>query len=282
MEYMRLCNKNLTTDLTDNTDFSFEISLVRVVCVVRGLFSFLKINTYDGVKRGFLGGVFLIIAATGWAQAAPGTAAKPARIVLSGTIDWAGGEINARAGLNLAAAGLRLPAGRLQGEEVLSDEYPHLFRDFLLSIPVDSGGAVADWIDRGDFSLAALDQISLEAGKIPPALSADLSVLTGRYTIKIGDLGAALTRHGQPGDIPRIINPRPAASYTSIIIIARDKLPVQGRKSSARQRLRRGIGLLRVSPISIPSTSLTITVTKTKRNVKRQAIQKVSSRKNFR
>jgi hypothetical protein len=41
---VRLLNENLTTDLTDNTDFLSEIPLVRVVC---GLFFFLKVNAYD-------------------------------------------------------------------------------------------------------------------------------------------------------------------------------------------------------------------------------------------
>jgi hypothetical protein len=43
---MRSLNENLTTDLTDNTDFLSEIPPVCVVCVVCGLFSFPKVNAH--------------------------------------------------------------------------------------------------------------------------------------------------------------------------------------------------------------------------------------------
>jgi hypothetical protein len=141
--------------------------------------------------------------------------------------------MNAAVSLNLASAGLKLPTGRIQGEEILADEYPRLIRPYLLPVQVDSSTAIEDLIKTGGFSLAEIDDLCLGAVKIPPSLSADLAYMTGRYTVSLTTISAMLTNHRQAADIPRPLIPSPAADYTGIIIIADTELPIHGRNTQA-------------------------------------------------
>jgi hypothetical protein len=142
-------------------------------------------------------------------------------------------EIAASVALNLASAGIGLPTGRAQAEELVDAEYPRLIRPSLLSIPVDSSSFLRDLIDRGEFSLQNMGAIAGSARRVPPALSADLSSLSASYVIDLARLSAALIRHSRAAEPPRPLRPLPAASYTGIIILAAEALPVRGRDVSA-------------------------------------------------
>jgi hypothetical protein len=142
-------------------------------------------------------------------------------------------ELVASAALNLASADIRLPTGRAQAEELVDAEYPRLIRPSLLSIPVDSSISLRDLIDRGEFSLQSVGAIIQGARRVPPALSTDLSSLTASYTIDLTRLSAALVRHSRPTELVRPLRPLPAASYTGIIILAAEALPIQGRNIAA-------------------------------------------------
>jgi hypothetical protein len=150
-----------------------------------------------------------------------------------GAVEWETMEITASVALNLSSAGIRLPTGRAQAEELLSTEYPRLVRPSILSIPVDSSSTVGDLIDRGEFTLQNVGNIALGARRIPPALSTDMTSLTASYTIDLTRIGAALIRHSRPMDITRPLRPIPAASYTGIIILAGETLPIRGRNAES-------------------------------------------------
>jgi hypothetical protein len=152
---------------------------------------------------------------------------------IAGAVEWETMEIAASVALNLASAGIRLPTGRAQAEELVDAEYPRLIRPSLLSIPVDSSSSLQDLIDRGEFPLQSVGAIALGARRVPPALSADLSSLTASYTIDLTRLSAALIRHSRPAELARPLRPLPTASYTGIIILASESLPIRGRNSSA-------------------------------------------------
>jgi len=151
----------------------------------------------------------------------------------SASIDWRRGEISAQTSFSLAQAGLRLPSGRLMGEDILQRAWPRLFRPYLLSIRVDSSSTLADLVERGDLSLQALDSISRAARKTPPSLSPDMSRMIGRYAVSIEEISALLITHGRAAEPLRPLVPVPALDYTGIIIIADRSLPVRGREGSA-------------------------------------------------
>jgi hypothetical protein len=156
-----------------------------------------------------------------------------AKIGISGALEWEKPGIEISVSLDLASAGLRLPAGRGAGETLIADEYLRLMGPILLSVPVDSSSTLGDLVERGDYSLALAEQLALTARITPPALSPDMTRLGAGYSLDLVKLAAALTRHTRPAEIPRTLSPVPAPAYTGIVIIAPEELPVHGRQGSA-------------------------------------------------
>jgi hypothetical protein len=154
-------------------------------------------------------------------------------IKAGGSLEWDRGELNARITLDLASAGIRLPTGRNQAEELIAAAYPGLLQPFILSIPVDSSDTIGDLVNRGVFSLRETGDIIAASRKVAPALSADLRFLSAGYTIAVDTIGAAFVKHSRPAELFRTLVPVPSASYTGIIIIAGGPLPVHGRNTSA-------------------------------------------------
>jgi hypothetical protein len=142
-------------------------------------------------------------------------------------------ELNVTVVLNLGAAGIRLPTGRSQAEEIINDEYPSLVRPHILSILIDSANTLEELTGRGEFSLRNAGAIALSAGRVPPTVSADLSGLSAAYTIDLTNISSLLMRHSRAMDIRRPLIPVPAAAYTGIVILAYEELPVHGRNSAA-------------------------------------------------
>jgi hypothetical protein len=142
-------------------------------------------------------------------------------------------EINAAVSLNLASAGLKLPSGRTQGEALIASEYVRLLRPGILSLQIDSSSTLADLIERGEWTLPEVEDFVLQARAVPPALPQDFGSLSASYTMGIAGISAALMRPTVPAQAPRTLSPVPAASYTGIIIIAAESLPVHGLRGTA-------------------------------------------------
>jgi hypothetical protein len=179
--------------------------------------------------------LFLLLAA---ASSSPAQSRSPEKtnIDLSGSVDWEGGKTSASMSLDLKASGLRLPTGRIRGEEILAGEYQRIIRPCILSLQADSSSTLEDYIRRGELEPAALDRLLMEAEKTPPSLSADLGFITSRYTLNLKDLASLLPRPLRRPEVPRPLIPSPAADYTGVIIIADGELPIHGRNSSALVR----------------------------------------------
>ena len=149
------------------------------------------------------------------------------------SLDWTKGELTSLISFQLAAAGIRLPSGRFLAEEILREAYPLLLRPHILSLRVDSNATVKTLIDRGELLLEDLDIICKEAERVPPSLSADLSRMSGRYTVLMEKVSALLTRHIRAVESERPLIPIISADYTGIIIIADTELPIHGRREEA-------------------------------------------------
>ena len=154
------------------------------------------------------------------------------KIGITGVVEWDTLQIRAAVSLDLASAGIRLPSGRSQGEVLLSDGYLRLIRPGILELQVDSSSTIADLVDRGEFSLAEAETLALTAYSMPPALSYDMRSISALYTVHISGVSSAFLRHSRPSAVARTLNPVSTASYTGIIIIASENLPVYGMKSA--------------------------------------------------
>jgi hypothetical protein len=155
------------------------------------------------------------------------------QIGISGAVNWNVMEISAVVTLDLASAGVKLPSGRTQGENIIDYGYLRLIQGSILGIQVDSSSTIADLIARGEMTIFDVEYFALEAESEPPALSLDLRNMFASYTINIGNIGSSLIRHSRPAPTPRTLNAVTAPAYTGIIIIANESLPVHGMRSSA-------------------------------------------------
>ena len=150
---------------------------------------------------------------------------------VSTSLDWIRAEMRAQVGFDLTQAGIRLPTGRFLAEETLREAYPALLKPQLLSLRVDSNSSIGDLVNRGELSLRELDVLCLDADKIPPSLSADLTRITGTYTVFLEKISSLLLRQRRAIEPEKPLVPVQTADYTGIIIIADSELPVHGRRA---------------------------------------------------
>ena len=156
-----------------------------------------------------------------------------ANIGISGTVEWDKMRLNTQVLMDLSSAGIRLPAGRTQGEALLSAGYLNLIQPCLLGLQVDSSSTIADLIDRGELTLAQTEAIALGANSVAPALSHDMRSIFATHSINLVNISSALLRHNRPTPVTRTLNPVSTANYTGIVIIAADNLPVHGMRGTA-------------------------------------------------
>jgi hypothetical protein len=175
------------------------------------------------LKRKCLFAIFLAAAGAVFSQ----------QIGISGVVDWNVMEISAVVTLDLASAGVKLPSGRTQGENIIDYGYLRLIQGGILGMQVDSSSTIADLIARGEMTIFDVEYFALGAESEPPALSLDLRSMFASYTINIGNISSSLIRHSRAAPIPRTLNAVTTQAYTGIIIIANESLPVHGMRSSA-------------------------------------------------
>jgi hypothetical protein len=152
---------------------------------------------------------------------------------ISGSVEWDNLRINAVISLDLAKAGIRLPAGRIQGEYKLNSGYLSAIQPCLLGLQVDSSSTIADLVNSTELSLAHTEAIAQSANLPSPSLSPDMKNITSSAAISLSKISAALLNHTRPSPVPRILTPVSTAQYTGVIIIALDELPIHGMKSAA-------------------------------------------------
>jgi hypothetical protein len=176
---------------------------------------------------------FSVAAALGVAVFAVG-AVQAQDSSLCATFDWMNMEIDVHVSLNLKEMGLSLPTGRRQAENELFDEYSTKVEALLERFPVDSSSTLRDCIERGDAAPAVVDDILAEAKSVAPALSDDAENIACDYRSSLFSMASRLAPAAVAAPFPRLIDPPTVPSYTGVIIIANEELPVHGRHESAR------------------------------------------------
>jgi len=152
---------------------------------------------------------------------------------ITGTLEWDVMQITATVSLDLVSSGIKLPAGRIQGESLLIESCLKLVQPGILDLQVDSSSTISDIINRGEFSLTETEALVLNASSPPPSLSPDMLKMTTSYTIPLSGVSSAILRHSRPRQVERTLTPVSAAQYTGIVIIASESLPVYGMRNTA-------------------------------------------------
>jgi len=156
------------------------------------------------------------------------TGAAPSAISHAVDVDWPAGVVTMRAGLDLYAAGIRLPAGRSEAERSLAAAVPELVMGTVLSLPLDSWRTVADALDDGSLSPDTLREYLESGRRTALALSDDSRRLEGTWEWSLARLGALFIRHSDPVDQKLPDRFVPTRAYSGIIIYAKGSYPVRG------------------------------------------------------
>jgi len=152
---------------------------------------------------------------------------------ISGSVEWDTLRINAAVSMNMAQAGLKIPAGRTQGEALLNSSYLRLIEPCIFELQVDSSTTIEDLVNSGELTLSHIEAISYKANSSPPALSTDMKNMTKSITIPISSISSMLLSHKRASPVLRTLIPVSTAKYTGIVIIALDQLPIYGMNSAA-------------------------------------------------
>lgn len=150
------------------------------------------------------------------------------------TVDWEQGKINAVIAYNMAAAGLRLPAGRSQAERTLESMMVHLVRPAILEILVDSWRSIADCLEDRSISASDLESFLASGQKKDARLSQDFRQLIVIYDFSLHRLGAMFIRHTSPMEQARSQGFTPTRDYSGILIFVQGLYPVRGEHRSGR------------------------------------------------
>ncbi|MDR2602834.1 MAG: polymerase [Spirochaetaceae bacterium] len=160
-------------------------------------------------------------------------AAEPAGNI-TGIMDWESLKIDATITIDLKGANIPIPTGRSIAEDSLFSQFFTKISVFLLSIPVDSSSTLGDWVEKGLLNADAVDSTIQEAEHIPSSFSKDFSTMSASYTIGLAGITHKLVSHRSPSAISPALTPIETGSYTGILIIAQEELPIHGRQKPGR------------------------------------------------
>ncbi|MDR0452434.1 MAG: hypothetical protein LBH15_05275, partial [Treponema sp.] len=123
---------------------------------------------------------------------AGGLCAQTPRIAVTGAVDWKKMEMRVNLALDLASAGLRLPTGRTQAEEIIAVEFAGILRPYILAIPVDSSDTVEELIRLGSFSFLGPESVAKSAKREYATLAPDFGSLSAASTLDLSILSSRL------------------------------------------------------------------------------------------
>jgi hypothetical protein len=175
---------------------------------------------------------------TGNEASSEATVSGPYRVQTS--IDWQHRVLVLRVALDLKAAGLRLPEGRLVAERMVGRDLPGLAKGPFFAIPVDSSRSVGDTIIDGSVDVSAILDLATLLTRREDSLSRDLSTYLSVWELPLGAATALYVGRGPASPLPFLLQYRPSKAFTGIVIFADEPLPVHGERG-VEARVRDGL-----------------------------------------
>jgi hypothetical protein len=172
---------------------------------------------------------FAFAAAPCLSESAPETAPEArGPYALRSTVDWKARLLHIEVELDLAAAGLRLPAGRLSAERMIERDLPGLAKDAVFALQADSYRTIEDAISDGSFDSESLVALAGLARIERSSFSKDLRRYLAAYALRLDAVAALFLTGASPSPIREPLESRPTRDYSGIVIYAKGSLPVHG------------------------------------------------------
>ncbi len=166
------------------------------------------------------------------AQTAAGDPASP--YTTAAELRWDSLSLTARISLDLRAAGIRMPAGRTEAENMIERDLPGLLQDTVFQIPVDSYRTVGDTLADGTLSINDLLGLIRSLARRESAFSPDFRRFSAVYELPLTNIASLYVRHSRPYELAAPLEYVPARPYSGIVIYAKGELPVHGEHVQAR------------------------------------------------
>jgi hypothetical protein len=143
-------------------------------------------------------------------------------------VDWKARVLSIDIELDLAAAGLKLPEGRLQAERMIELDVAGLAKDAVLSLQADSWRTIEDRVDDGSFDSESLVALAGFARIERSSFSRDMRRFLATYSLSLDAIASLFLSGASPSPIRVPLESMPTRAYSGIVIYAKGPLPVHG------------------------------------------------------
>jgi hypothetical protein len=142
--------------------------------------------------------------------------------------DWKERVLKIEVELDLSAAGLKLPEGRLGAERMIERDLPGLAKDAVFALQADSHRTIEDAIFDGSLDPERLVAIAELAKVERSSFSKDMRKFSATYALDLNALASLFLSGERPSPIRAPLEERQTRDYTGIVIYAKGRLPVHG------------------------------------------------------
>jgi hypothetical protein len=144
------------------------------------------------------------------------------------TVDWKARVLRVEVSLDMVAAGLRMPEGRLDAERMMERDIAGLAKDAVFALQADSyrtiEAAVADGSFEPERLVALADLVKVEKS----SFSKDMRKFTSTFALSLDAVASLFLSGAEPAPIRAPLAERPTRDYSGIVIYAKGSFPVHG------------------------------------------------------
>jgi hypothetical protein len=188
-------------------------------------------------RRLALAAACLVLARMPGAESPKAAAAVPGSpYAVASKIDWKARTLSVKLTLDLQAAGLKLPSGRLEAERMAERDLAGLAEPAVLSIRCDSYRDVEDTVADGTLDARKILSLPGAARLASSSLTKDLRGYAATYELGLDAVAALYLDGYEPAPSAQPIDAVPTRDYTGIVIYAKGELPVRGEAVAGRAR----------------------------------------------
>ena len=161
-------------------------------------------------------------------QASAEAPASPSVYKTRVRIDWRERVFKLDVELDLMAAGLRMPEGRLDAERMLERDIGGLEKDAVFAIQADSHRTIGDAVEDGSFDAERLVELVGITRVESSSFSKDMRFFRSTYALDLDSLAALFLSGGRPTPVRPPLEERAGRTYSGIVVYAKGALSVHG------------------------------------------------------
>jgi hypothetical protein len=160
-------------------------------------------------------------------ESPPAGAARPAYVIRS-RADWKARVLSIDVELDMSAAGLKMPEGRLEAQRMVEHDFPGLAKDAVFALQADSHRTIETAVADGTLDADRLVGLSSLARLEHSSFSKDMRRFLATYGLDLDAIASLFLSGAQSAPIRPPLESRPARNYSGIVVYAKGSLPVHG------------------------------------------------------